>query len=316
MRTRHAATFALAILVGTAILPTAAVARIHSAPTVRIRDARCTNTDATPPGPGDPGADPGPLGKVGRFKFGTLWSTVTRGSRHLTTLIVFPREARDLLLPVLVFAHGWDNNPSGYLPVLEGWASAGIVVVAPTAPGMAKGLPLIDEHAANIQQLADLPVVLTKVLRWHLPVRLDPREVAYAGHSDGALAVAAMGLNPAYSDHRACAYFLLSPGVNSRDGSHDDANVAPVFVADSYRDEYGLWPSARYLYKIASRPKALVGIGRGETHLSPWVDRNGFTVALWQSTVDFYAWSLSRRPSGRGQVLRDLAIRGFGVLID
>ncbi len=229
---------------------------------------------------------------------------------------MFPREARGLLLPVLVFAHGWDNSPAGYLPVLKGWASAGIVVVAPTAPGMAKGVALINEHAANLEQLADLPVVLTRVLRWHLPVRLDPREVAYAGHSDGALAVAAMALNPDYSDRRACAYFLLSPGVDARDASHDDANVAPVYVADSYRDQYGLWPSAKRLYAIASRPKALVGIGRGETHLSPWVDRDGFTLALWQSTVDFYAWSQSRRPADRRRVLRDLAIPGFGVLID
>jgi hypothetical protein len=316
MRTRHAAAVALAVVVGAVLLPAVAVARTPSVPTAPLRDARCTSTDATRRGPGDPARRVGPLGKVGRYKFGTLWINVSRGPRHLRTLIVFPREARGLLLPVLVFAHGWDNSPAGYLPVLEGWASAGIVVVAPTAPGMAKGLPLIDEHAANLEQLADLPVVLTKVLGWHLPVRLDPREVAYAGHSDGALAVAAMALNPAYSDRRACAYFLFSPGVNGRDGSHDDANVAPVYVADSYRDEYGLWPSAKRLYAIASRPKALVGISRGETHLSPWVDRNGFTIALWQSTVDFYAWSLSRRPADRGRVLRDLAIPGFGVTID
>lgn len=262
------------------------------------------------------GAAIGALGKIGCFTFGTLWINVTRGSRHLRTLIVFPREPRHLLLPVLVFAHGWDNSPAGYLPLLEGWASAGVVVVAPTAPGMASGLPLTDEDRANVQQLADLPVVLTKVLRWHLPVRLDSREVAYAGHSDGADAVAAMALNPGYSDHRARAYLLLAAGIDARDGSHVRANVAPVYIADSYRDEYGNWPSARHLYSIAGRPKMLVGIGRGQTHLSPWVNRSGFTMALWQSTIDFFAWSLSRTAVDRQRVVRDLRLPGFGVAID
>jgi hypothetical protein len=315
MQTRHAAVGALALLVGAALLPAVAAARTHADPKAHLRDARCTSTNAARRS-GTPAPGVGPLGKVGRFRLATMWITVARGSRHLRTLIVFPREPRGLLLPVLVFAHGWDNSPAGYLPVLKGWASAGIVVVAPTAPGMAKGLPLIDEQAANLEQLADLPVVLTKVLRWHLPIRLDPREVAYAGHSDGAVAVATMALNPAYSDHRACAYLLLAPSVDGRDGSRVDANVAPVYVADSYRDEYRLWPSAKYLYRIASRPKALVGIGRGESHMSPWVDRDRFTLALWQSTVDFYAWSLSRRPADRARMLRDLAIRGFGVTVD
>jgi predicted esterase len=305
MRTRCAALVALSMLIGTAVLE----APPHVAVAASGRVARCASTTTVP-------RSVGPLARVGTYKLGSLWITVTRGTRHLRTLIVYPREPRGLRLPVLVFAHGWDNDPGGYLPVLKGWASAGIVVVAPTAPGMAKGLPLIDEQVANTEQLADLPVVLTKVLRWHLPVLLDPEEVAYAGHSDGALAVAAMALNPTYHDRRACAYFLLSPGVDKRDGAHDDANVVPVYVADSYRDQYGLWPSARYLYGIAARPKALVGIGRGETHLSPWVDRDGFTIALWQSTVDFYRWALTHAPRDRARVLRDLAIRGFGVTVD
>jgi len=254
----------------------------------------------------------GPLSKVGTFKFDTLWINVTRGSRQLRTLVVYPREAPSLHLPVLVFAHGWDNNPVGYLPVLEGWASAGLVVVAPTAPGMAKGLPLVSESQANLEQLADLPVVMSSVLRWHLPVVLDPGEVAYAGHSDGGDAVAAMALNPTYFDLRTRAYFLLAADVNARDGSHEHSNRAPVYIADSFHDEYGNWPFAQRLYALASKPKALVAIGRNETHLSPWVHRSTFTLALWQSTVDFYAWALSHRPVDRLKIVRDLAVAGFG----
>jgi len=295
-----------ALLVTTVVVPPNAIATTVTsrAPSLHVATTSHVSTHLVD--------DVGPMARVGSFHFGTLWIWISRGTRRLRTLIIFPREQQNLSLPVLVFAHGWDNNPVGYLPVLEGWASAGLVVVAPTAPGMAKGLPLVNENLANLEQLADLPVVLTNVLRWHLPIHLDPGEVAYAGHSDGGDAVAAMALNPAYSDPRSRAYFLLAAGADRLDSTHPFSNRAPVYVADSFCDEYGNWPSALRLYSISNRPKALVAIGRNETHLSPWVHRSSFNVALWQSTVDFYAWALTRTPVGRLRIVRDLSVSGFG----
>jgi acetyl esterase/lipase len=246
-----------------------------------------------------------PLSTIGTDQIRSFWVMIDRGARQLRTYIAYPVVAPARPLPVLVFAHGWDNSPGGYATILRAWATAGFVTVAPTAPGMAAGLPLVNEGVANADQLADLPYVLTYVLHHKMPFTPDASDVVYAGHSDGGDTVAALAFNPRYRDPRARGFLILSGGTDTDDTFYR-SNVTPVFIADSYADQFHNWPSAQRFFDLACAPKVLVGIGRGETHLQPWVEPTAFNLALWQAAVDFSAWAFTGDPASRAQMAADL----------
>jgi hypothetical protein len=143
-----------------------------------------------------------------------------------------------------------------------------------------------------------------------MPFIPDPSAVVYAGHSDGGDAVAAMAFNPRLQDRRARGYLVLSGGTDAED-TFRRSNVTPVFIADSYADEFHNWPSAQRFFDLACAPKVLVGIGRGESHLQPWVEPTAFNIALWQGAVDFSAWTFTGDPASRARMAADLDETGM-----
>ncbi len=255
------------------------------------------------------------LSHVHNFRTSTRWVTYRRGARILPTMIVTPKVSAGVVVPVMEFAHGWHSNPRVYAAMLRGWASAGFLVIAPTSPGMARGPGLLPQGAASMRQAGDLPVVLTDVLASRLRVVPDRARIALAGHSDGGCTVADMAFNRRYRDNRIDAYLIFSGGrtpVNSgRAFVH--ANPKPVFISDSYADQFGDFPSSGSFYRQARPPKIMVGIGRGETHLPPWSVSTLFHQRLWNATVDFSSWAFSGHGAALEAMLGDLRVRGFGV---
>ena len=266
-----------------------------------------------PPGPPAPGDVQ--LAGLHHFSTTTRWVELHRGTRAIRTMIITPRVATGSIVPAIEFAHGWDSNPAVYDNVLHAWASAGFLVIAPTSPGMARGPGLLAGPAAVARQIADLPAVLTHVLAMKMSVVINRQQIALAGHSDGGISVATKAFNRRDIDHRISAYLILSGGTTPQDSGplHTRTNSKPVFIADSYADQYGNWPSARAFFHQARGPKVLVGIGRGETHLSPWVVETSFTEALWTSTVDFARWAFTGSGAARTQMVTALRLPGFGV---
>jgi hypothetical protein len=100
-------------------------------------------------------------------------------------------------LPLVVFAHGWNSNPTVYETLLDAWAAAGYLVAAPVFPDSANTLP--GSPVSNYpEQAFDLSFIITSLLGGRAgPV--DPTRIAVAGHSDGGTDVALLALNPAYS---------------------------------------------------------------------------------------------------------------------
>jgi dienelactone hydrolase len=243
------------------------------------------------------------------------WITLHRGARVLPTLVISPKLPPRSVVPLLVFAHGWNNNPQGYRTILTSWASAGFLVVAPTSPGMALGLPLTSETAGNQAQLSDLPSVLSTMLSTTHTLTIDRSEVVYAGHSDGAQAVATLAFNPALRDDRARAFVILAGARVPQNDRWSGSNNRPVYIAASYNDEWGNWPSSAFFFTHARSPKVLVGIGRGERHLPPWTVSSAFHRAIWESTIDFCRLSFTGEPSARAAMLHDLSLQGISVKV-
>jgi dienelactone hydrolase len=281
-----------------------------------------TLAPAATAGQGTPVTSPPPtkpyilkLARLHNFATSTHWMEFRRGSRRLRTLLVIPRVTEGVVVPAIEFAHGWTSNPAVYASMLRAWASAGFLVIAPTSPGMARGRGLLSQGAASARQAADLPAVLSQVLDLKLPVVVNRSAIALAGHSDGGSTVATLAFNRGHRDKRIDAYLIFSGGRTSVNAGARErrGNTKPVFIADSYADQYGDFRSAGGFYAQARPPKVLVGIGRGERHLPPWSDATPFNQDLWNATVDFANWSFTGSGAALRDMVKDLRVRGFGV---
>ena len=258
---------------------------------------------------------PPSVGLFGLHHFATTarWVNFRRGERTLPTLLIAPRVPAGTTLPAIEFAHGWNVTPRSYVRMLVAWASAGFLVIAPTSPGMASGGALTSEETAISGQIADLPAVLTQALAMKSPIVINRKAIVLAGHSDGGTSVATAAFDPHYTDHRVAAYLIFSWGTNPSDFRRIFKNKKPVFIADSYRDQFDLWPYSRELFQLARGPKVLVGIGRGDTHLPPWSVDTPFHELLWSATVSFSLWSITGSPAAHTQMLNDLRRFGFST---
>ncbi len=258
------------------------------------------------------------LRRLHNFATSTRWVVLHRGPRVLRTMLVVPRVSPGVEVPVMEFAHGWNSNPTVYASMLRAWASAGFLVIAPTSPGMARGRGLLSQGAASARQAADLPAVLSQVLELKLPVTVNRNRIALAGHSDGGSTVAMLAFNRGYRDRRIDAFLIFSGGRTAINAGAREwrGNTKPVFIADSYADQFGDFPSARGFFVEARPPKVMVGIGRHETHLPPWTVATPFNQALWNATVDFASWSFTGSGASLRAMRRDLHLHGFGVRLD
>ncbi len=198
-------------------------------------------------------------------------------------------------LPLVVFAHGWNSDPTVYESLLDSWAAAGYLVAAPVFPDSADTLP--GSPVSNYpEQALDMSFIITSLLGGRAgPV--DPTRIAVAGHSDGGTDVALLALNPAYADHRVKAYLSLSGEIPAGvAGPWGVATPGALLVVVGTQDEYGLLPRATQVYETgATTAKVLVTVTGGD-HLTMYVGSSPEAVALRADTLRFLNAAL--RPGG------------------
>jgi len=165
---------------------------------------------------------------MGRFKTGLRRLTFTEpahtgptgeqlGPRTLLTHVRYPLASRQAgPLPLIVFGPGFQYCDGAYADLLRSWASAGYVVAAVNFPlsDCLTGAAATESDLVN--QPGDISYVITSMLRLskarHGPFagRLNPRQVAIAGQSDGGDTVAAVAANTCCTDHRVAAVAVFS----------------------------------------------------------------------------------------------------------
>jgi fermentation-respiration switch protein FrsA (DUF1100 family) len=171
--------------------------------------------------------------------------------------------------PLIVFAHGFQVGPAPYTALLQAWAAHGYVVAAPEFPltdQAVAGANLDENDISN--QPADLRFVTDSLVAAGSPVagRINPGEVAVAGHSDGSESALAASIAPAPAGepvYRA----LLAMSVQQLIGvSHTDN--PPMLVTQGDKDTINP-PSWGYqVFTQGSSPKFLLVL-KGGGHLPP-----------------------------------------------
>jgi predicted dienelactone hydrolase len=208
-----------------------------------------------------------------------------KSGRVLRTVVRTP-VGRPGPLPMVVFIHGWNGEPEMYETLLDTWAAAGYLVVAPECPGSARNLPgtPVSDYA---EQALDVSFVITEALHGALgPV--DPNRIVAAGHSDGGTTMAILALAPQYQDPRIKAYLALAaqipPDVNAQWGATRMPGVLLVMVGTA--DEYGNEQLSTQLYDTAQMTKAFVNVPGG-SHLGLFVDATPVAATVRAATVAF-----------------------------
>ncbi len=231
---------------------------------------------------------------------GGRW-TPARGSvpahagRQLPTSIWYPAEGGGPW-PLIVFAHGWDENPQVYDRLLRRWAAAGYVVAAPEFPGSGRDFPGPASGDDIPQQTLDLAMVITAILGPDAPAalagRVDAGRIAAAGHSDGGSTVGALALDASVRDARIRSYLVLAGALPPMPGPYDGQNNGPVLVVNGDQDPYNLlsdaWPV--YLFS-ANAPKAFV-VAPGAGHTDAYLGDGAQPDTVRAATVDWLNWTV------------------------
>ncbi len=173
--------------------------------------------------------------------------------------------------PLIVFAHGYDGDPTKFTELFGAWQAAGFAVAAPRFPVTATGAsagPLA--RAGDIaQQPADLSFVLDRLLDGPYADRIDAKHIGAAGLSLGGGTVWGLTTDPCCRDRRIAAAVVMD-GNQFGFGTESDApNRIPILVYHADRDYALPFSAARDAYAQARTPKHFVTLF-GFLHAEPY----------------------------------------------
>jgi dienelactone hydrolase len=176
-------------------------------------------------------------------------------------------------LPLVLLAHGANGNPYKFNQLMETWARAGYVVVAPLFPRSSDtGGNLVGDY---VEQPADLSFVLDRVLaanrarRSPLRHRIDPRHIGLAGLSLGGFTTYGTVFHSCCRDDRIDAAILMSAILGPFPGGEYQVRAVPTLLV--HGDADGLYPQSVDAYPRLAPPKWFVTL-HGGLHATPFED--------------------------------------------
>jgi predicted dienelactone hydrolase len=196
-------------------------------------------------------------------------------TRTLPTVIRIPRARGPF--PLVVFAHGNSGHPRKPTQLLDAWARAGYVVVAPAFP-----LTNDDVDPTVIadypEQATDLSFVIDEVLDENdrtsgaLAGKIDASRIGVAGHSLGAASVYGLVANSAVLDERIGAVIALSGiRLDFRGGSYLSTVDTPLLAMHGTADGAIPLDVGRRGYDGWGGPRWFVTL-LGAGHAAPYED--------------------------------------------
>jgi predicted dienelactone hydrolase len=206
--------------------------------------------------------------------------------------------------PLVVFAHGYRVGLAPYRRACLVLARRGFVVAAPTfaLSDEAVSGPLVDERDI-VNQPADVSFVITQLLGAHtheaqpLSGRIDPKQIAVVGHSDGATIAAALGYLPDVRDPRIRVVVADAPSAFSLAvGAPPVRSGVPLLLVHGDRDTVAPISGSRRLMTQLRAPGWFLQL-RGAGHLAPIEGPSQWTDLFDRAIGDFIQGELLARPT-------------------
>ena len=212
--------------------------------------------------------------------------------RRLPTVVRFPTAGTGPF-PLVVVAHGRDNDPSSLATLLDAWAGAGYVVAAPTFPITSKDRKGQPQRSESVAQAADMRFVVDRILARDrakdanpLRGRVDGRHIGAAGMSLGGLAVYGLIANTCCRDRRISAAILLAAVRRDFPDERYQTNRAPVLLVQGDADPG--YHNSIDAYPELAPPKWFVTL-HGSQHSPPFeVPPGPEAPVVYSLTTDFW----------------------------
>lgn len=219
--------------------------------------------------------------------------------------------------PLVVFASGYNANPTDYQRLLESWVHAGYVVAAPafplTNPRAVGGL----DEADISNQPQDVSFVLTQLLRTFrssgpMHSLIDPAHIAVAGQSDGAEVALAVAYGKCCADPRFDAAIIMAGQLLPFEGTLFKSPAAPLLVIQGGADTVNPPQYSHQIYQAASSPKYLLWL-QGADHVQPFMSSDHYESTVSSVSLEFLNRYLGNDPRAAvglpPSVSRDAALR-------
>ena len=251
------------------------------------------------------------------------------GTRSLPTTVWFPTRSSSpgrsadrvpSAYPLLVFSQGYDVPVSAFGTLIGDWASAGIVVAAPTYPRTdASDRAGLDENDI-VNHPADLRAVISSVLARSqqpgsaLSGRVDAGEIGLVGQSDGGDVSLAVAANACCRDSRVKAVAILSGAeLASFGGSYFTGAPVPLLVVQGRADTVNPPGCSVQIYDRAPAPKYYLDLP-GAGHLPPYLDAGADQQVVARVTTDFFDARLAGQAAAGPAMAADGSLPGLAQL--
>lgn len=205
--------------------------------------------------------------------------------------------------PLVVFSPGYDLSVGAYRGLLAAWASAGLVVAAPTYPHTGPGDPPALDEGDIVNHPRDLRFVIASVVALaHRPHSglfglVDGSEVGIAGHSDGGDVALGVGYNSCCRDSLVRAVAVLSGAeLASFGGSYFAVPSPPLLVIQGNEDSINLPVCSSQIYDSAKGAKFylnLLGAGHEPPYAGPQTGPKQDREIVTKATIDFFEAELA-----------------------
>ena len=198
-----------------------------------------------------------------------------------------------------MFAHGFALTPESYGRLLGAWTRAGYVVAAPRFPLERPDAPGGPSRSDLVNEPGDVSFVVTRLLALAarpgaLEGRIDPEEIAVAGHSDGGVAALAVAFDRRFRDRRVRAAIVMSGAPLPRMAGFPPAGP-PLLAVQGTADTLNAPATTASFFRRARRPKFLLWL-LGASHRRPYQDQQPQLGIVERATVAFLGRYLEDRP--------------------
>jgi dienelactone hydrolase len=218
-----------------------------------------------------------------------------------------PRSGR---YPLVLFAGGAPGSPADYAPLLQAWAAAGYVVVAPEFPVSSFAGPDDVAYADLPRQSGDVRFVLRRVLALDakeigIPA-VDPKRIAVAGHSLGGQTALSL-VAQCCRDSRVDVALILAGVTDATDGPALRKLRGPALFVHSRNDRAVPYRPALDTCATVSGWKRMLTVEdlRGvRAHVDPYVGRSEYSSIVRPATVDFLDGYLRDDAQARRRLMR------------
>jgi predicted dienelactone hydrolase len=223
--------------------------------------------------------------------------------------------------PLVIFGHGFAVTPDLYKRMLQAWARAGYVVVAPVFPLGNANAPGGPEESDLVNQPADMSFVISSMLAASstgpAPLKglIDPAQIAVSGHSDGGDTALAVTYDQGLRDARVRAAIILSgaqiPGVS---GLTFPPGAPPLLAVQGTADTINPANLTEAFFKPARRPKYLLNLP-GAEHLPPYSNQQPQLGTVERVTVAFLDLYLKHKSGASQRLLSVGSVPGTAALL-